>query len=77
MIGPNPKTFLPFGCLFGACFIFPVVSARCQVLQEETLSGPDSHETGQGPGGHLFGEWGGRQVRAIGTRCPIRFPVRE
>src|SRR6266446_6499903 len=25
----------------------------------ETLSGPDSHETGQGPQGHLLGDWGG------------------
>jgi carbohydrate-selective porin OprB len=25
----------------------------------ETLSGPDSHETGQGPYGHLLGDWGG------------------
>ena len=30
---------------------------------EETLSGPDSHETGQGPHGHLFGEWGGERTR--------------
>jgi len=29
----------------------------------ETLSGPDSHETGQGPHGHLFGEWGGQRTR--------------
>ena len=35
-------------------FAFPV---RSQILQEETLSGPDSHETGQGPHGHLFGTW--------------------
>jgi porin len=25
----------------------------------ETLSGPDSHETGQGPHGHLLGDWAG------------------
>jgi porin len=30
---------------------------------DETLSGPDSHETGQGPHGHLFGEWGGERTR--------------
>jgi porin len=29
----------------------------------ETLSGPDSHETGQGPHGHLFGEWAGERTR--------------
>ena len=27
------------------------------------LSGPDSHETGQGPHGHLFGDWGGVRTR--------------
>jgi porin len=30
---------------------------------DETLSGPDSHETGRGPHGHLFGEWGGERTR--------------
>lgn len=33
---------------------------------EETLSGPDSHETGQGPHGHLFGEWGGERTQLEG-----------
>jgi porin len=32
--------------------------AFCQTGLEETLSGPDSHETGQGPHGHLLGSWG-------------------
>ena len=39
-----------------------VVSAFPQ-QPEETLSGPDSHETGQGPHGHLFGDWGGERTR--------------
>jgi carbohydrate-selective porin OprB len=30
---------------------------------EETLGGPDSHETGQGPHGHLLGDWGGERTR--------------
>jgi porin len=30
-------------------------------IKEETLSGPDSHETGLGPYGHLLGEWGGKR----------------
>jgi porin len=43
--------------LFSFCvFADPV---RSQIAQEETLGGPDSHETGQGPHGYLFGEWGG------------------
>ena len=28
-----------------------------------TAPGPDSHETGQGPHGHLFGDWGGERTR--------------
>jgi porin len=34
-----------------------VQTARSQTVQEDMLSGPDSHETGQGPHGHLFGDW--------------------
>jgi porin len=30
--------------------------AYSQTQQGETLSGPDSHETGLGPHGHLFGD---------------------
>ena len=40
-----------------------VVPAQSQ-LSEETLSGPDIHETGQGAHGHLFGDWGGLCGRA-------------
>ena len=40
--------------------VAPVYS---QDAQEETLGGPDSHETGQGPHGHLFGEWDGERTR--------------
>src|SRR5580692_7034109 len=40
-----------------------VSSAQSQEAQEEPLSGPDSHETGQGPHGHLFGDWGGERTR--------------
>jgi len=47
--------------LCGACpCVVPVFS---QERPEETLGGPDSHETGQGPHGHLFGEWGGERSR--------------
>ena len=34
-----------------------------QAMKEETLSGPDTHETGTGPHGHLFGDWGGERSR--------------
>jgi porin len=44
--------------LFGAS-----APARSQTTKEETLGGPDSHEIGQGPHGHLFGDWGGERTR--------------
>jgi len=55
------------GILFLLWFSFCIftVSAHSQVGHEETLSGPDSHETGQGPHGHLFGDWGGARTRLL------------
>jgi porin len=43
--------------------------------QEETLSGPDSHETGQGPHGHLLGDWGGTRTRLLerGVRFDFQY----
>jgi len=40
-----------------------LASALRAQSQEETLSGPDSHETGQGPHGHLLGDWRGQRSR--------------
>jgi porin len=48
---------LVLGC--GLC----VLPAHSQPTQQEPLPGPDSHETGQGPHGHLFGDWGGERTR--------------
>ncbi len=45
------------------CVCFCAVSAAAQIEQGETLGGPDSHETGQGPHGHLFGDWNGERTR--------------
>jgi porin len=55
-------------CLF-------VARAYAQEAQEETLGGPDSHETGQGPHGHLFGEWGGERTRLLerGVRFDFQY----
>jgi porin len=39
--------------------------AHSQTAREEPLPGPDSHETGQGPHGHLFGDWGGERTRFL------------
>lgn len=41
------------------------VPVYSQTAQDEPLSGPDSHETGQGPHGHLFGDWGGERTRLL------------
>jgi uncharacterized membrane protein YoaK (UPF0700 family)/carbohydrate-selective porin OprB len=51
------------------------VPADSQILQEETLSGPDSHETGQGAHGHLFGNWGGERTRLLerGVRFDFQY----
>jgi carbohydrate-selective porin OprB len=55
-------------------FFFLMWAALCLVAppgfaqaahQEETLGGPDSHETGQGPHGHLLGDWNGVRSRLL------------
>jgi len=48
--------------LWAALPLFPA-TAFSQAPQEETLGGPDSHETGQGPHGHLLGDWRGLRSR--------------
>jgi hypothetical protein len=63
----------PFLLCCALCvFAFP---ANSQILQEETLSGPDSHETGQGPHGHLFGNWGGERTHLLerGVRFDFQY----
>src|SRR6266403_3802727 len=55
MRAPVGKTLIT---MFAALFAF-ADHAYSQTSIGETLSGPDSHETGQGPHGHLLGDWGG------------------
>ena len=65
----DPPTWLPYGpglrLLFllwcGLLVLAP--SAHSQAVQQEPIPGPDSHETGQGPHGHLFGNWRGERTR--------------
>ena len=40
-----------------------VLPAHSQAVKEETLGGPDTREVGQGPRGHLAGDWGGERTR--------------
>ena len=51
------------GCLLWAVWYGFAVTAFSQAAQQEPTPGPDSHETGQGPHGHLFGQWGGERTR--------------
>src|SRR6266852_7694402 len=44
-------------------FVFSARSQTVQVDPQEPPPGPDSHETGHGPHGHLFGDWGGERTR--------------
>jgi porin len=50
-------------CLLWAVWYGFAATALSQAAQEEPTPGPDSHETGQGRHGHLFGEWGGERRR--------------
>ena len=50
-------------CLAWAALSIFAARAQSQTASDETLSGPDSHETGHGPHGHLFGDWDGERSR--------------
>lgn len=54
------RSLLALGCVL--CLAFPAYS---QAPQEEPAPGPDSHETGEGPHGHLLGDWGGERSRLL------------
>jgi porin len=67
----RPKRFSMYGrrlrfliLLWCALCLF-AYPAHSQTAQEEPLPGPDNHETGQGPHGHLFGDWGGERTRLL------------
>ena len=60
-------------CLITAALFVFAMRADCQDAQGETLSGPDSHETGQGPHGHVFGDWDG--VRSHLLERGVRFDL--
>jgi porin len=62
-------------CLVWAALYLFAARADSQEAQEETLGGPDSHETGQGPHGHLFGEWDGERTRLVerGVRFDFQY----
>jgi porin len=61
-------------CVWAAWTIL-AAQAFSQAALEETLSGPDSHETGQGTHGHLLGDWGGERSRLLerGVRFDFQY----
>jgi len=60
MYSPVLHLLLALGCVLGLA-----LPAYSQEPQEEPPPGPDSHETGKGPRGHLFGDWGGERSRLL------------
>ena len=62
-------------CVMSAALCLFVARAHSQEAQEETLGGPDSHETGQGPHGRIFGAWGGERTRLLerGVRFDFQY----
>jgi porin len=59
--GRSQRFLLCIGLYF-CIFVFPVLS---QILEEETLAGPDAHETAENTKGYLFGDWGGVRTRLL------------
>lgn len=59
----RPAPGIVFLLCFGVCVL--TLPAYSQVARDETLSGPDNHETGQGPHGHVLGDWGGERSRLL------------
>jgi carbohydrate-selective porin OprB len=51
------------------------VTLHSQTEHEETLSGPDSHETAPRQQKHLFGDWGGERTRLMerGVRFDLQY----
>ena len=66
---------LRMACLLWSTLGLLALPANPQSRMDETLGGPDSHETGQGPHGHLFGEWGGERPRLLerGVRFDFQY----
>jgi porin len=64
-----------FVCLVWVALHVLAAPTQSQTVSDETLAGPDRHETGQGPHGHLFGDWGGARSRLLerGVRFDLQY----
>ena len=69
------KLTCKLACVIWAALCLFVARAYSQEAQQETLGGPDSHETGQGQHGHLLGEWDGERMRLLerGVRFDFQY----
>ena len=61
--------------LMGSALCVLVLPACAQDQLEDTLGGPDSHETGEGPHGHLLGDWDGERSSLLerGVRFDFQY----
>ena len=59
----------------GCLILIVATSLHSQTEHEETLSGPDSHETSPRQQRHLFGDWGGERTRLMerGIRFDLQY----
>jgi carbohydrate-selective porin OprB len=59
----------------GLLILILATSSHAQAQHEDTLSGPDSHETSPRQQRHLFGEWGGERTRLFerGVRFDLQY----
>ena len=64
---------LRIACLLWSALCVLALPGYAQTEMDESLGGPDSDETGQGPHGHLFGEWGGERPRLLGRGVRFDF----
>jgi len=56
---------LRIACLLWFALCVLPLPGYAQTEMDEVWGGPDSHETGQGPHGHLFGDWDGERSRLL------------
>jgi porin len=66
---------LRIACLLWCAQCLLALPGYAQSEMEETLGGPDSHEAGQGPHSHLFGDWDGERSRLLerGVRFDFQY----
>ena len=64
-----------FVCLVWVALHIWLLPLSRRLLRTRLSRAPDRHETGQGPHGHLFGDWGGARSRLLerGVRFDLQY----